>query len=208
MVLPVFPSAGTLTLRDLRQADRGPYDLQLPPGTCALVTGRSGAGKSRLLRMVADLDPHEGQAWLGEHARDTMPAPVWRRQVCYVPAEPGWWDDSVRVHFPHAELAAPLLARLGLPDDILDAPVARLSTGERQRLALLRALSPSLRCLLLDEPTAALDPDTAQRVVALLQDVKAAGVAILLVTHHPGQFDALADVRHALAPGGLERQQP
>lgn len=197
-----------MILRGLRQADRGPYDLQLPPGACALVTGRSGAGKSRLLRMAADLDPHEGQAWLGEHAREAMPAPLWRQQVCYVPAEPGWWDDSVRTHFPHAGLAAPLLARLGLPDGILDAPVARLSTGERQRLALLRALSPALRCLLLDEPTAALDPDTAQRVVALLQDVKAAGVAILLVTHHPGQFEALADARYTLAPDGLTRQQP
>jgi len=59
----------------------------------------SGAGKSLLLRAIADLDPNEGTVKLDGMLREAVPAPHWRSQVTYVAAEPGWWGDTVQEHF-------------------------------------------------------------------------------------------------------------
>ena len=64
-----------------------------------MVTGPSGAGKTVFLRMIADLDPNEGKVWLASEEREGMPATRWRRLVTYVPAESGWWADTVQEHF-------------------------------------------------------------------------------------------------------------
>ncbi|PIK71519.1 hypothetical protein CS379_18905, partial [Methylobacterium frigidaeris] len=79
--------------------DFGPFDLALAPGEACAVTGPSGAGKSVLLRMIADLDPSEGRVSLDGIDREAMPAPLWRRQVTYLAAEPGWWAETVAEHF-------------------------------------------------------------------------------------------------------------
>ena len=120
-------------------------------------------------RMVADLDPHEGDAFLAGGACSGMPAPAWRRQVRYVPADAGWWAETVAPHFPPDFDFAVLLPAVGIEAAARDWPVARLSTGERQRLALLRAMRPAVRVLLLDEPTSGLDPDAVAQVEALLR---------------------------------------
>src|SRR5436189_3745833 len=85
--------------RTLRRLHVGPIDFALRPGECVSIGGKSGAGKSVLLRMVADLDPHEGDALLDGAACSDMPAPKWRRKVTYVAAESGWWDERVEAHF-------------------------------------------------------------------------------------------------------------
>jgi len=155
---PAAPAArpGALVLRGLRRLAVGPLSLTLEPGACCAVTGPSGAGKSILLRMIADLDPHEGSARLGAIDRAALPATEWRRRVAYVPAESGWWADRVADHFA-ARPGAAMLAGLHLPAEAMDWPVSRLSTGERQRLAFLRAVLNRPDVLLLDEPSAALD---------------------------------------------------
>jgi ABC-type lipoprotein export system ATPase subunit len=79
--------------------------------------------------------------------------------------------------------------------------VARLSTGERQRLALLRALGPENRVLLLDEPTSGLDAENTGLVEALLRGRLSLGTAILLVTHDPEQATRMAS-RHLEVRGG------
>ena len=190
-------------VRALRRLHVGPVDLSLDAGTCVSLTGRSGAGKSMLLRMIADLDPHEGDAWLDGQACSAMPAPLWRRKVTYIPAQSGWWDPMVAAHFPKATDFAALLPRLGLPAQAADWPVSRLSTGERQRLALLRALHGANRVLLLDEPTSGLDPDSVAAVEALLRERLAAGLTILLVTHDSDQAGRLATRRFHLQDGRL-----
>jgi ABC-type lipoprotein export system ATPase subunit len=81
--------------------------------------------------------------------------------------------------------------------------VARLSTGERQRLALLRALGPENRVLLLDEPTSGLDSDSTELVEALLRRRMANGTAILLVTHDPKQAQRMASHHYELEDGRL-----
>ncbi len=189
-----------LRARGLRHAHAGPFDLDLPPGTCLAITGPSGSGKSLLLRMVADLDPHEGDAWLDGVDRSTLSGPDWRRQVAYAPAEPGWWLNRVGEHFPAPN---PDAGRLSLSPDIWDRAVAACSTGERARLALLRAFAAGPAVLLLDEPTGALDHDTTLAVEALLADRMAAGLGLVLVTHDAAQADRLGTVRRRMAGGRL-----
>lgn len=138
------------------------FDLQ--DGECVALQGPSGVGKTLLLRSIADLDPNEGAVKLDGTLREAMPAPAWRKQVTYLAAEPGWWSDTVQEHFASWDHALPLVKRLGLSDDCGPWPIQRLSTGERQRLGLARALMLRSRVLLLDEPTSALDPGSAAAV--------------------------------------------
>jgi putative ABC transport system ATP-binding protein len=195
-----------LLVKALRSAIAGPFELNLDVGACAAITGPSGSGKSLFLRMIADLDPNEGQVWLNGKERASMPAPHWRKQAAYVSAESGWWADRVVEHFAadsRSEVAA-LASRIGLRGDLLDAPVAQLSTGEKQRFALVRALLPSPPVLLLDEPTGPLDEESVVRVEALLGERMAAGTSIVLVTHDSNQAERLGSRRYRMAAGHLE----
>jgi putative ABC transport system ATP-binding protein len=195
-----------LLVKDLRSAFAGPFELNLGTGACAAITGPSGSGKSLFLRMIADLDPNQGKVWLNGRERGSMPAPQWRRQATYVSAESGWWADRVIEHFDvnrRSEVAA-LAARLGLRPDLLDAPVAQLSTGEKQRFSLVRALLPSPPVLLLDEPTGPLDEESVVAVEALLLERMATGTSILLVTHDPNQAERLGDQRYRMVAGHLD----
>jgi putative ABC transport system ATP-binding protein len=195
-----------LRVRQLRTAFAGPFELDLEAGSCAAITGPSGSGKSLFLRMIADLDPNEGEVWLHDRDRAAMPAPEWRRQVTYVAAESGWWADTVIEHFPasrRSELES-LSARLDLRADLLNAPVAQLSTGEKQRLSLVRALLQTPPVLLLDEPTGPLDAESVTKVEALLAERMAGGTSVLLVTHDPNQATRLGNRRYRMMAGRLE----
>jgi putative ABC transport system ATP-binding protein len=195
-----------LLVKDLRSAFAGPFELNLGTGACAAITGPSGSGKSLFLRMIADLDPNEGKVWLNGRERASMPAPQWRKQATYLSAESGWWADRMIEHFDvnrRSEVAA-LAARLGLRADLLDAPIAQLSTGEKQRFSLVRALLPSPPVLLLDEPTGPLDEDSVVAVEALLQERMATGTSVLLVTHDPNQAERLGDQRYRMVAGHLQ----
>ena len=178
-----------LELIGLRSQLAGPFDLQLEAGECVAITGASGAGKSLFLRLIADLDPGEGQVLLNGRERRNWPPPTWRRQVLYNAAEPGWWAARVREHFlgPALDRARALVPLLDLSLGLLDAPVVQLSTGERQRMALIRALAVEPPVLLLDEPTGALDQDSTALVEEILAERLAGGTAILMVTHIPEQ---------------------
>jgi ABC-type iron transport system FetAB ATPase subunit len=196
-----------LELLGLKRLHVGPVHFKLDAGACVAIEGRSGAGKSILLRMIADLDPHEGEATLAGQPCSRTPAPAWRRSVTYVAADSGWWLDRVDAHFDTHTDFARLFPRVGMPAEAAQWPVARLSTGERQRLSLLRALQPANRVLLLDEPTSGLDPETTAQVEALLRERLAQGVAIVMVTHDPGQPARLGARRFAMDEGQLREQR-
>jgi ABC-type multidrug transport system ATPase subunit len=194
-----------LAVRGLRSPFGGPFTFDVHAGECIAIQGPSGAGKSVLLRMLADLDPHDGDALLDGRAATSMPAPDWRALVVYQAAEPAWWEPTARAHFGAADLpyVDGALAALGLAPALLDTPIERLSTGERQRLALVRSLARGPQVLLLDEPTAALDPDAVARVEALLRDRLAQGMAMLVVTHAAEQARRLAQRVFRLEDGKL-----
>lgn len=192
-----------LRVRGLRSALAGPFDLDVARGQSLAVVGPSGAGKSLLLRMLADLDPNDGEVSVGGVARAAMSGPQWRRLVPYVPAEPGWWADVVEAHFePAARSAAvALAARFLLPAEQIAAQVTRLSTGERQRWALIRALAIDPPVLLLDEPTGALDPASIQAVETTLAERLAAGLCLVFVTHQEAQAERLSSRLQRLVAG-------
>lgn len=171
------------------------------------VRGPSGAGKSLLLRAIADLDPNDGYVALDGRQRSAMRAPDWRRQVLYVPAQSGWWADTVGEHFSDWRAAVPLLNALALPDEAGAWPIARCSTGELARLALIRALVREPKVLLLDEPTATLDAATVKAVEALICGLIKAGTSALWVTHDPLQAARVAD-RSLAVEAGVVRELP
>ena len=192
------------SLRNLRSPVVTAEALTLASGECVALMGASGSGKSRLLRAIVDLEPNEGEVTLDGRSREAFAAPEWRRAVAYVPAESGWWDEQVAPHFPTGGLSPDGLAAVGLPETAGQWQVARLSTGERQRLALLRALAHAPQVLLLDEPTSGLDAEAAGKVESQLQEELSRGVAILLVTHDPAQADRLARRCYRMVAGRLE----
>lgn len=193
-----------LEIRGLTCRHVGPIDLALAPRACVTLSGPSGAGKTLLLRALADLDPWEGRLLLdGVECGDTPPH-RWRRSVGMLPAESAWWGDTVREHFESPEEAK--TEQLGFGPEVMGWAVSRLSTGERQRLALLRLLGVGPRALLLDEPTANLDPESTLRVERVLSDYMTLHDACCLwITHDPEQA-ARVSTRHLVLSGGRLRE--
>ena len=208
-----------LLVQGLSVAGSAPLQLRVAPGECVTLAGASGSGKTLLLRSMADLDPHNGEVKLdGEDARSLPPA-QWRRKVGLLLAESPWWHERVGEHFPAVESAgndsavgdssvdegdAFQLAALGFGPEVLDWQVPRLSSGERQRLALLRLLALKPQALLLDEPTANLDPDNTALVEQLVSDYRQAGqIPVLWVSHDAEQRNRIADRQLAISVGGI-----
>lgn len=195
-----------LRVRDLRIHGVGPVSFDIAGGDCLGVSGPSGSGKTLMLRAIADLEAHRGRINLDGQAQVQIPAPEWRRRVTLLPAESAWWHDRVGDHFRQPDAAA--FNHLAFDTDILDWPVARLSSGERQRLALLRLLENRPALLLLDEPTANLDARNTERVEALLQDFRRkTGAAALWVGHQASQLTRVAGRVLSLNNGRLDRHQ-
>jgi len=192
-----------LIVKGLRTKAGGPADFSLRGGEIVAVRGPSGSGKSLLLRAIADLDPAAGEVSLDGAPQAAIAAPEWRRRVAFVPAESGWWDDRVGAHFPDGGASHALIEALGLDPAALDWEVRRLSTGERHRLAIARALVREPEVWLFDEPTAALDAESAGLVEAVISRGRDRGAAILLVTHDDAQAARLADRTLTMAGGRL-----
>ena len=195
-----------LRVDNLRYRQWGPIDLVVDAGQCAAVTGRSGSGKTLLLRAMVDLDPHSGSVSIDATESRTVAAPVWRRRLGMLPAESRWWHDSVGEHF--ATPPVDMLAELGFDTDVLAWRIDRLSTGERQRLALARLLTNGPDALLLDEPTASLDPASAAAAEALVASYRADhDVPVVWVSHDAEQALRVATASYELTGGKLVRQR-
>ena len=174
-------------LRDVR--------LSLQAGEITVLSGRSGSGKSVLLRALADLDPTRGSVRLDGEERSDMPAAAWRSQVLLVaqggPTLPGTVGndlDRIAGLARQQEHATTLTRAAELAGLSRDAETAHLSGGEAAGLGLARALATSPRVLLLDEPTAAMDPERAADVERRVADwVRQPGPArtVLWISHDP-----------------------
>ncbi|WP_019570223.1 ATP-binding cassette domain-containing protein [Thioalkalivibrio sp. ALE11] len=197
-----------LDVRQLKTAHLGPLDLALQPGELVQVTGASGSGKSLLLRALADLDPNTGAVTLNGEPRDAMLPVDWRRRVAYVPAETAWWSERVDEHLPtdfSRDTALHLLDEVALPEASLEWEIERLSSGEKQRLGLVRALLNQPRVLLLDEPTANLDLENTKRIERAVRGYLAEeDAAALWVSHDTLQRQRLGGRILTIANGKLE----
>lgn len=196
-----------LRIDQLKSAPLPPLTFSVGEGECLIVEGPSGSGKTRLLRAIADLDPSEGHVFLNGAERNEMTGPAWRKKVRYLSAEPRWWTDTPRGAFEvlgaeqsPLDRISRLLVSLGLHAAMLDQPIATLSTGERQRLALIRALIDEPPVLLLDEPISALDTPTAALVAELLRFQLLAGRTLIITAHNDNPVARLGHTRLQLAP--------
>lgn len=155
------------------------------------LSGPSGSGKSLLLRAIADLIVHQGEAYLGDElCSETFP-PQWRKRVGYLPAESAWWLDKVGDHFKLRDEY--YLQKLNLTTECFNWDIARCSTGEKQRLAIARLLELEPEVLLLDEPTASLDPSSVLAVESLIKEyADEKQVAVIWVSHNPQQIKRVA----------------
>lgn len=209
-ILPVevdrlsYAAAGATLLSDVSFA--------LEPGGATAIMGANGAGKSLLLRLVMGLlRPTSGDI------RFSGPEPARRMAMAF--QKPVMLRRSARANIVHALRARGAAAsaaeagadaalwRFGLAE-FARRPARLLSGGEQQRLAIARAAALEPELLLLDEPTAALDPGASARVEAMLQDVRASGVTILFSTHDFAQAARLADRALFLRRGRLVEDAP
>ncbi|MCC8391364.1 ATP-binding cassette domain-containing protein [Paraburkholderia sp. MMS20-SJTR3] len=213
-----------------RDAQRGQTLLQptrfaLHAGERVAVTGPSGSGKSVFLRALALLDPLDAGriVWHGkplERAR----LPHYRRNVAYIRQRPALLDGSVEdnLRYPYQlrayrdvrfdrERAAALAVEAGRGDDFLDKRASELSGGEAQIAALIRVLQLAPEVLLLDEPTASLDPASARAIEALVQawfDAAPERHASLWVSHDLEQAMRMNERHLTMRAGVLEEAAP
>jgi ABC-type multidrug transport system ATPase subunit len=189
-------------------------DLRLDAGSITTLSGPSGSGKTTLLRILALLaDPDEGQLLLDGADLRTLPPHRARRRIALVPQAPAMFPGTVldnvqtgpRLAGDPLPVAAAreLLLRVGLEQEFLGQEARALSGGEKLRVAVARALALRPEAWLLDEPTAALDPDRAELLLGLLRDLAAAGAPILVVTHDARALERLGGTHLELAGGRL-----
>jgi len=178
--------------------------LRVAPGARIAVSGPSGSGKTLLLRALAMLDPiDEGELLFEGRPVPRERIPDYRRRVIYLHQRPALIEARVEaalrrpfalgVHrgrsFDRRRIVR-MLEYLGRDEGFLGKPVADLSGGESQLVALLRAVQLDPSALLLDEPTAALDPDASRAVEGLVDDwfeEQPEARAVLWVTHNARQ---------------------
>ena len=176
--------------------------LTVAPGERIVLTGPSGAGKSTLLALLLRfMAPTAGIIEAGGGDIAAMDLEQWRRQIAWVPQQPylfsGSAADNISLGQPSASRAAICrAARLAGAAEFIDSlpdgygtPLGerglRLSAGQRQRIALARAFLRDAPLLLLDEPTAHLDPAGA-RLIASALDTELAGRTVILISHGRG----------------------
>jgi tungstate transport system ATP-binding protein len=192
--------------------------LDVRAGEAFCLIGPSGAGKSTLLRLLQFLErPSAGSvSFKGQPAGPDLPLAM-RRQVTTVFQRPVVLDRSVRANVTYGlrvrgrqdqdEKVDRLLAALGL-EHLTAVPARRLSGGEIQRVALARALAFDPEVLLLDEPTANLDPRNVRLVEDLIQTGRTQGVTVVLATHQVFQARRLADRMALLLDGEIVEVGP
>jgi sulfonate transport system ATP-binding protein len=175
-------------------------DLRIPAGQFVAVIGRSGCGKTTLLRLLADLErPTAGTAEL--EGRSPADVRMVFQEARLLPWRRIAQNVAVGLAHPAAAEVREALAQVGLQGREQDWP-AILSGGQRQRVALARALVSRPRLLLLDEPLGALDALTRFDMQGLLERLwREVGFTVVLVTHDVEEAVALAD-RVVVLDGG------
>jgi putative ABC transport system ATP-binding protein len=189
--------------------------LDIPAGSLFGVTGKSGGGKTTLLKLLNNLvSCDQGEIRYYDHNLLNLEPIALRRKVMMVPQSPyifpGTVKENIRLAFyfnrkdpPAQEEAEKLLARYAL-SGIYNRDTGSMSGGEKQRLALVRALLLDPETLLLDEPTGALDEENAETVVSSLAEwARKPGKSVVMVSHAGGLIDQYADGMISLTEGKI-----
>lgn len=216
---------GDMALRDI--------DLTVPQGQVMALIGPSGAGKSTLIRCINRLvEPTAGEIWLGDQEitrlsarslrhmrrrigmifqeyalveRLTVMENVLSGQLGYVNFWQSWFR---RFPQPIVDEAFRLLHRVGLPD-FPDKRADALSGGQRQRVGIARALLQNPELLLVDEPTASLDPKTARQIMRLITELAhERGLAVIINIHDVPLAQQFAQRIVGLRAGGIVYDGP
>jgi simple sugar transport system ATP-binding protein len=228
--IPAAVTAAGISKRFGSTQALGGVTLSLHPGRCLGLVGRNGAGKSTLVSVLSGLfGPDEGEV-----SFDGRPAPslgdvaAWRARIATVfqhsmvvpgltvaenvflgrpPRRSGLGRAGVVDWRQMREQAARIMADWGFDVDA-DAPCGSLTVEQRQVVEITRALAAGTRCLLLDEPTAALERGAALRLFDRVRQLREAGVAIMYISHHLEEvFEICTDVA-VLRDGGLVLTAP
>jgi tungstate transport system ATP-binding protein len=192
----MFPlTLSNLTVRRRGKSVLGPIDLVIGQGGPTMVIGPNGSGKTTLLRVMHGIERvSEGtaswaQADQATHAYVFQSPVVLRRSVAENLSYP-----LELIKTPNSQIGAAVdhwIERIGL-GKVRDDPAARLSGGERQKLAIARALIRDPAVLFLDEPCSNLDGRSTREIEALLLETAAAGTRVIMATHDMGQARRLA----------------
>ena len=221
--------SGSLHIADL-SVSYGPRrvvtgaSLEVSPGSMTALIGPNGAGKSTLLRAALELIPREsGTVTVNGHPLGRM-----RNEVAYVPqrsevdwnfpitveqtAKLGTYPKLGFFNFPRAKAKGATVAALQQVDllDLKDRPISQLSGGQQQRMFLARAIAQQARLFLLDEPFAGVDVASEKVIVAVLNQLKTAGAAILIVHHDLGTlteyFDQVVVLNNTVRAAGSPQE--
>lgn len=190
----------------------GPLDWSVGPGSCWLLAGRNGSGKSSLLRHLAGLEAPlggrlttvapEARAFLPQGLELAAEAPM--SALGWATLGQGSWRELA---WPWGASGArtkalAALAELGFPEALARRPLERLSGGERQRAWLARALVARPELLLLDEPSSALDPEGEALAFGVVARRVAQGMSVVMASHDLGPALAIATGVVLLTPEG------
>ncbi|MDS9947161.1 MAG: ATP-binding cassette domain-containing protein [Planktomarina sp.] len=211
---PLSVSLDSIMVRRNGKLVLGPLDLDMETGGIIIVLGPNGAGKTTFLKVlhgverisdgemhwsVSNIQAREEQAYVFQSPI------VLRRSVGQNLSYPLKLIGTVKSEI---STRVRLWARkIGL-EDALDLPATRLSGGEKQKLAIGRALIRMPKVLFLDEPCANLDGRSIREIEALLREARLAGTCIIMATHDLGQAKRLADSILFLLGGRLHEQGP
>lgn len=191
---------GVTALRDVT--------LEVPPARVTCLLGDNGAGKSTLIQILAGVHRPTSGRYLVDGGPVAFASPrealvrgiaTVHQDLALVPLMSVWRNFFLGAEPPRLDarrcrrVTEEALGRLGVKLDDLDRPVHTLSGGERQAVAIARAIHFGARVLILDEPTAALGVRHAGVVLSHVRDARARGMGVLLVTHNPQHAHPVGD---------------
>lgn len=185
----------SLVARDIGIAGRlQPTSLDVPAGQLLALVGPNGGGKTSLLRALARIENASGQVLIDGEEVDLAPLARRRRLLSFLPASRDIvWPIAARdiialgMDKPDTKRVEDLIRQFEL-SGLAERPIDRLSTGERARVLMARALAARPAVLLLDEPLSNLDPYWVLRFVDLLREAAESGQAALVALHDLGQL--------------------
>jgi tungstate transport system ATP-binding protein len=211
---PMSASLQHVQVKRRGKSSLGPIDLEFGPVGFTIVLGPNGAGKTTLLKVLHGIERVSSGT-----VQWSIPNAQARQEQAYVFQSPIMLRRSVRQNLAYplqliglgkSEIAARVedwVRRIGL-EDLIDRSATRLSGGERQKLALGRALIRYPQVLFLDEPCANLDGRSTREIETILLNALRAGTRIIMTTHDIGQARRLASDVVYLLNGALHEQGP